>query len=112
MKKWDERYQDFMVDMGDLYGRGWTECMIEKLLGAPCWIAGGWGNRYKIAYRSVHVEAVESGTAFREQLLTSAKRRKLDNTRVQEALNRSHELEQQGAAVVWQARVEVMRLAE
>lgn len=111
MKVWDPDYKDLMMDIWELRKRGWTQTMIEKLLGKPGWIGSGWGDRSKRAYRVAHVEAVEADSLFRELFLASARRRTLDETFVGEVLTRSRALEQSGAIVVWQERSEAMRIA-
>lgn len=112
MKAYDLDSSNLMMDVSEIRHRGWTETMIEKLLGESSWVESGWGNSSKKAYRAAHVEAVEAGSQFREKFLASSRRRKLDEAFVGKVLKRSRKLERSGAISVWQKISNEMQIAE
>ena len=100
----EKRFCANMMDLHELKRRGWTDAMVKKLLGESDWIARGWGARSNKAYPAAQVEAAEAGSAFREQFLASARRKKLNEEFVEVVIKRSEGLEQAGALDSWQRR--------
>ena len=63
MKVWDPDYNDLMMDIWELRKRGWTQTMIEKLLGKPGWIGTEQPHRLAVRHRTSRTTGLHQKSA-------------------------------------------------